>query len=77
LGEVGSLLFHFSGFPPGIDVRRTTALIQQQIAEALGALNGATRRLRKTKSGFLSTTFLVSPLLYLFGLPNLPAKVSN
>jgi hypothetical protein len=41
LGEVGSLLFHFSGFPPGIDVRHTTALIQQQIAEALGALNGA------------------------------------
>ena len=25
LGEVGSLLFHFSGFPPGIDVRHTTA----------------------------------------------------
>jgi hypothetical protein len=54
-----------------------TFVTQQQIAEALGALNGATRRLRKTKSGFLSTTFLVSPLLYLFGLPNLPAKVSN
>ena len=48
-----------------------------KLTEALGALNGATRRLRKTKSGFLSTTFLVSPLLYLFGLPNLPAKVSN
>jgi len=49
--EIGSaLLFHFSGFPPGIDVSHITALIQQQIAEALGALNGGTRRLRKTRS---------------------------
>jgi len=50
-----ALLFHFSGFPPGIDVAHITALIQQQVGEALGLLSGGRRRLRKTKSAKSAT----------------------